>query len=671
MSNPLEIPAKGDLDFLSLGALVHRLDSGIYPFHKAASLQIHVSGGEFNTSANLSDCFGMRTAVASAMVDYPVGDLINERVRAMGVRPFYKRFKHDGARGPNMATVYSDRGHGVRAPVVFYNRSNEAAALLKPGDFDWKAIFAGGVRWFHSGGIFAALSETTAELIIEAMQAAKNSGAIVSFDLNYREKLWNASGGGHARALEVMSRIVKHVDVLVGNEEDLQKGLGIPGPEVAATSGLDSGRLSRYDRQRRFPPPADQGPRHHAARGALHEPPHVERCRVDCGQGVRRADLRARCARSRRRRRWLCVGSVLRPHERRDAGRGLEARVGAWRADHHLPGRYDDGHARAGAGVRQRRLGANSTIAAQGIYDNFSNSLIGQLDAEPHSHRPWRLGHWRRMAIRMGTAGRRRLHRDDSARHRARSQLDRHGRRSTGSVIPRKSSGRRCAIFRAASGRTCSRNAASCGTRLEIRRTASIRNRFAGKSNRACAACRPSGSICTRFTGRSGRQARRDTIPASIEEAWTTLTKLRDEGKVAFIGVSNFDVAQLQRISRIETPTNLQPPYSMLRPEIEQEILPFCLEHNIGVIPYSPMQSGLLTGKMTRERIASLPEGDWRRNNRFYQEPMLSKAFVAGRSPARDRREARPHAGRSGDCLDAAASGDHRDDRRRAEPAAD
>ena len=113
----------------------------------------------------------------------------------------------------------------------------------------------------------------------------------------------------------------------------------------------------------------------------------------------------------------------------------------------------------------------------------------------------------------------------------------------------------------------------------------------------------------------------------SIEEAWTALTKLRDEGKVAFIGVSNFDVEQLKRISRIETPTNLQPPYSMLRPEIEREILPFCLENNIGVIPYSPMQSGLLTGKMTRERIASLPEGDWRRNNRFYQEPMLSKAL--------------------------------------------
>ena len=130
-----------------------------------------------------------------------------------------------------MATVYSDRGYGVRAPVVFYNRSNEAAAQLKPGDFDWKAIFAEGVRWFHSGGIFAALSETTGELIIEAMQAAKAAGAVTSFDLNYRAKLWNI-WGGQERAQSVLRRIVENVDVLVGNEEDLQLGLGIPGPEV-------------------------------------------------------------------------------------------------------------------------------------------------------------------------------------------------------------------------------------------------------------------------------------------------------------------------------------------------------------------------------------------------------------------------------------------------------
>jgi 2-dehydro-3-deoxygluconokinase len=123
--------------------------------------------------------------------------------------------------------------------VVFYNRSNEAAARLKPGDFDWKSIFAGGVRWVHSGGIFAALSPTTAELAAEMMKAAHEAGAITSFDLNFREKLWKIHGGD-TRAVETIARIVKNVDVLVGNEEDLQKGLGIPGPEVHAKSKLDS-----------------------------------------------------------------------------------------------------------------------------------------------------------------------------------------------------------------------------------------------------------------------------------------------------------------------------------------------------------------------------------------------------------------------------------------------
>src|SRR5580658_2137983 len=110
MSEGLKIRAEAELDFLSLGALVHRLDTGIIPFRKATECRIHVSGGEFNCAANLSDCFGLQTAIASAMVDYPIGDLIAERVRAMGVKPFYKRFEHDGVRGPNMATVYSDRG---------------------------------------------------------------------------------------------------------------------------------------------------------------------------------------------------------------------------------------------------------------------------------------------------------------------------------------------------------------------------------------------------------------------------------------------------------------------------------------------------------------------------------------------------------------------------------
>ena len=238
MKDGLNVPKEGALDFVSLGALVHRLDPGIIPFRKATHCDIHVSGGEFNVAANLSDCFRLNTGIVSAMVNYPIGELVAERAKAMGVKPFYKMFEHNGVNGPNIATVYSDKGFGVRAPVVFYNRCNEAAAQLKPGDFDWDAIFAGGVRWFHSGGIFAALSETTAEVIIDGMKAAKKAGAVTSFDLNFREKLWKISGG-QDRAVEIIARIVENVDVLVGNEEDLQKGLGIAGQDVIVKSKLD------------------------------------------------------------------------------------------------------------------------------------------------------------------------------------------------------------------------------------------------------------------------------------------------------------------------------------------------------------------------------------------------------------------------------------------------
>ena len=236
----LLVPPDGELDFLSLGALVHRLDPGIIPFRKARECQIHVSGGEYNCAANLADCFGLKTGIVSAMVGYPIGDLISGQVRAMGVHPFFKHFAHNGVNGPNMATVFSDRGFGVRPPVVFYNRSNEAAGLLQVGDFDWQSIFGRGVRWFHSGGIFAALSKTTGGLILEAMQQAKQNGAVVSFDLNYRAKLWSI-WGGQEQAQEVLGSIMPYVDVLVGNEEDLQLGLGIKGPEVTGRSSLDAG----------------------------------------------------------------------------------------------------------------------------------------------------------------------------------------------------------------------------------------------------------------------------------------------------------------------------------------------------------------------------------------------------------------------------------------------
>ncbi len=230
-------------DFITLGALVTRLDPGIIPFEYASSYEMHVSGGEFNVAANLSRAFGRKTAVVSAMVDYPIGRKIESEVRKMGVDGFYCRFKHNGVHGPNMAQVWSDQGKGVRAPVVFYNRANEAAALLKPGSFDWKAIFQNGVRWFHSGGIFSALSPTTPELVIEGMKAAHAAGAVVSLDLNYRAKLWaaNAIPGTDPvkTAQSVLSRIVEHVDVLVGNEEDLQMGLALEGPKVDKHSKLD------------------------------------------------------------------------------------------------------------------------------------------------------------------------------------------------------------------------------------------------------------------------------------------------------------------------------------------------------------------------------------------------------------------------------------------------
>ncbi len=290
MKSSLNIPATGALDFVALGALNHRVDPGIIPFRKATEWQVHPSGGEYNVAANLANCFHLKTGIVSAMVNYPIGDLIAERVRAMGVKPFYKVFEHNGVNGPNMATIYSDRGFGMRAPKVFYNRANEAGALLKPGDFDWAEILSGGVRWFHSGGIFAALSETTGEVIIEGMQAAKKAGAVISFDLNYRAKLWGI-WGGQERAQSVMARIMNYVDVLVGNEEDLQLGLGISGPKIEAKSKLDPatflGMINEVNQK--ISPGQSRGD--HLEGSALHQPAQLGRCRLDGWSDLDLTDL--------------------------------------------------------------------------------------------------------------------------------------------------------------------------------------------------------------------------------------------------------------------------------------------------------------------------------------------------------------------------------------------
>jgi 2-dehydro-3-deoxygluconokinase len=234
---PLSIPDTGRCrwDFLSLGALIQRLDSGILPLHAADRLERWCAGAEYNPAANLSVAFRMRAAVATANVEYPPGWWVEAQVRKAGVEPIFKWFPYDGMRGPRIAEVWSDRGMGVRAPEVWYDRANEAGALLAPGDFDWKDIFERkGVRWFHSGGLFACLSETAAALIVEAMEAAHRAGAVVSYDVNYRKKLWDAFPGGAARAREVNRRIVEHVDVLFAGEEDLVERLGLTGPASAA-----------------------------------------------------------------------------------------------------------------------------------------------------------------------------------------------------------------------------------------------------------------------------------------------------------------------------------------------------------------------------------------------------------------------------------------------------
>jgi 2-dehydro-3-deoxygluconokinase len=236
----LKIRPRGEceFDFLALGSLVQRLDPGLVPLHEAVSFERHCSGAEYNPAANLAKCFRLRTGIASGNVQYPPGWWVESEVRRAGVEGIYKWFPYDGVRGPRIANTWSDRGFGVRPPEVWYDRANEAGALLAPGDFDWKGIFgARGVRWFHSGGIFASLSETTSELIVEAMTAARGARAVVSYDLNFRRKLWDASAGGAKRAVDVNRRVVRNVDVLIGNEEDIQLGLGMPGPAVDAKGG--------------------------------------------------------------------------------------------------------------------------------------------------------------------------------------------------------------------------------------------------------------------------------------------------------------------------------------------------------------------------------------------------------------------------------------------------
>src|SRR5438045_932281 len=215
-------------DLLSLGEIMLRLDPGEGRIRTTREFKVWEGGGEYNVARGLRRCFGMRTAVATAFADNDVGRLLEDFILQGGVATeFIKWVPFDGVgRTVRNGFNFTERGFGARGAVGVSDRGNTAASQLKPGDFDWDHIFGKlGVRWLHTGGIFAALSDTTPKVVIEVVQAAKKHGTIVSYDLNYRPSLWK-SIGGQKRAQEVNREIAKHVDVMIGNEEDFTACLG-------------------------------------------------------------------------------------------------------------------------------------------------------------------------------------------------------------------------------------------------------------------------------------------------------------------------------------------------------------------------------------------------------------------------------------------------------------
>ncbi len=229
-------------DLLSLGEVMLRLDPGDDRIHTARSFRVWEGGGEYNVARGLKRCFGLDTAVVTAIADNPVGRLIQDLIFQGGVDQSYVRWvPYDGVgRAVRNGLNFTERGFGLRSALGCSDRGHTAASQLKPGDIDWDTIFGrDGVRWFHTGGIFAALSETTPLVARESMQAARRHGAVVSYDLNYRESLWK-SIGGKERAQDVNRELASYVDVMLGNEEDFTSALGF------AVEGTDE-NLSELD----------------------------------------------------------------------------------------------------------------------------------------------------------------------------------------------------------------------------------------------------------------------------------------------------------------------------------------------------------------------------------------------------------------------------------------
>ncbi len=228
MALPLKPRESCAFDEVSLGEIMLRLDPGEGRIRTTRHFQAWEGGGEYNVARGLRKCFGLKTAVVTAFVDNEVGHLIEDFIMQGGVATDFIHWRPDDGIGRSVRNGlnFTERGFGIRGAVGVPDRGNTAASQLKPGDVDWEQLFGRlGVRWFHTGGIFAALSESTAALTIEAVQAAKKHGTIVSYDLNYRPSLWK-SIGGLEKARAVNREIAKHVDVMIGNEEDFTASLG-------------------------------------------------------------------------------------------------------------------------------------------------------------------------------------------------------------------------------------------------------------------------------------------------------------------------------------------------------------------------------------------------------------------------------------------------------------
>jgi 2-dehydro-3-deoxygluconokinase len=228
MSLKIKSASECKFDQLSLGEVMLRLDPGETRVRVAREFKVWEGGGEYNTSRGLRKCFGLRTGVCTAFVDNEVGHLVEDFIMQGGVATDFIKWREDDGIGRTVRNGlnFTERGFGVRGAVGVPDRGNTAASQLKPGDFNWDDIFGKqGVRWFHTGGIFAALSESTAALTVEAVKAANKHGTIVSYDLNYRPSLWKTIGG-LKKAREVNREIAKYVDVMIGNEEDFTASLG-------------------------------------------------------------------------------------------------------------------------------------------------------------------------------------------------------------------------------------------------------------------------------------------------------------------------------------------------------------------------------------------------------------------------------------------------------------